>query len=58
VNGLKAACPVCKLEVELPDDVIEGEIVEHECGVVLEVVKVNGELKLKVLEGVEEDWGE
>ena len=55
---VKAICPICKLEVALPDDVIEGEIVEHDCGVALEVIKVDGRLFLKPLEGVEEDWGE
>ncbi|RLG85535.1 MAG: sulfonate ABC transporter [Thermoprotei archaeon] len=54
-----AKCPICGLNVELPDDVLPGEIIEHECGVVLEVVKDrNDGVVLKPLEGISEDWGE
>ena len=56
--GVEALCPVCKLKVELPDDVVEGEVVEHDCGVVLEVKILNGKVELKALEGILEDWGE
>ena len=55
---VKAVCPVCKLEVALPDDVVEGEVIEHDCGVVLEVKVSNGKVELKALEGILEDWGE
>ncbi len=55
---MKATCPICKITFELPDDVVDGEIVEHDCGVTLEVKLVNGEVVLKPLEGVYEDWGE
>ncbi|HDN76092.1 MAG: sulfonate ABC transporter [Thermoprotei archaeon] len=56
---MKLKCPVCGLDVEVPDDVLPGEIVEHECGATLEVVKSNdGSYHLKPLEGVSEDWGE
>lgn len=52
-------CPVCGGEVQLPDDVIAGEIVEHECGVTLEViVDSDNTVKVKPFEGVGEDWGE
>ncbi|MEB3780234.1 MAG: sulfonate ABC transporter [Desulfurococcales archaeon] len=52
-------CPVCGLEVRLPSDVMPGEVVEHDCGATLEVVEVSrGQLGLRVLEGLEEDWGE
>ncbi|MEM0153317.1 MAG: alpha-aminoadipate/glutamate carrier protein LysW/ArgW [Ignisphaera sp.] len=51
-------CPVCGGEVLLPDDVIAGEIVEHECGVTLEVVVDNDTVKVKPFEGISEDWGE
>ncbi len=57
-RALKATCPICKIAFELPDDVVDGEIVEHDCGVTLEVKLVNGEVVLKPLEGVYEDWGE
>ena len=51
-------CPVCGGDVQLPDDVIAGEIVEHDCGVTLEVVIDNNVVKVKPFEGVGEDWGE
>ena len=51
-------CPVCGLDVEVPQDAMPGELIEHSCGVVLEVVSNNGTLQLRVFGGVEEDWGE
>lgn len=51
-------CPVCGLDVNLPDDVMPGELIEHDCGVTLEVLMVDGRVSLRVFEGVEEDWGE
>ena len=51
-------CPVCGLEVKLPEDVMPGELIEHDCGATLEVVSVKGRIELRVFEGVEEDWGE
>ncbi|MEM0014893.1 MAG: alpha-aminoadipate/glutamate carrier protein LysW/ArgW [Zestosphaera sp.] len=55
---MMAKCPVCGGEVNVPDDALPGELVEHECGITLEVV-VDGDLVgLKPLEGVREDWGE
>ncbi len=55
---VKVKCPVCGEEVEVPDDALPGEIIEHDCGAVLEVVRENGEIKLKLFEEVGEDWGE
>ncbi|MEM1526027.1 MAG: alpha-aminoadipate/glutamate carrier protein LysW/ArgW [Ignisphaera sp.] len=55
---LEAKCPVCGGSVILPDDVVAGEIVEHDCGVSLEVVVEKTGIKLKPFEGVGEDWGE
>jgi alpha-aminoadipate carrier protein LysW len=55
---LQTKCPICGGIVELPDDVMAGEIIEHECGVSLEVVIDNNTIKLKPYEGVGEDWGE
>ncbi|HMR66879.1 MAG TPA: lysine biosynthesis protein LysW [Anaerolineae bacterium] len=54
----KAECPECGAEVSLPDDVMEGEIVQcAECGMELEVVSLDPpELDLAPEE--EEDWGE
>lgn len=55
---LSMRCPICGQEVELPDDVLPGEVIEHDCGVVLEVVIKDNVISLKPLEGVSEDWGE
>jgi len=52
-------CPVCGGEVEVPDDVMPGELIDHDCGVTLEVVKKeDGSIELRPFEGVGEDWGE
>jgi len=56
--AIKTKCPVCGGEVSLPDDVMAGEVVEHDCGVTLEVIIENNIVKVKPLEGVGEDWGE
>ncbi len=52
-------CPVCKAKIELPSDIIDGEIVECEsCGVELEVkVSSGNNISLKLV-NIEEDWGE
>jgi alpha-aminoadipate carrier protein LysW len=55
---LKLRCPICGGTVEVPDDAMSGELVEHDCGVVLEVVRSGDGVSLKPFEGVEEDWGE
>lgn len=55
---MKLKCPICGLDVDVPDDALPGEVVEHDCGAALEVVKVGDTLELRPLEGVEEDWGE
>lgn len=53
-----AECPECGADVSLPDDVMEGEIVQcAECGMELEVISLDPpELDLAPEE--EEDWGE
>ena len=39
----RAECPECAAGVPLPDDVVDGEIVQcGECGVALEVVRDGG----------------
>ena len=56
---MKAKCPVCGAEIELPDDVMDGEIVECEsCGAQLEVKRAGDKVELKVAEEAAEDWGE
>ncbi|MCE4602716.1 MAG: sulfonate ABC transporter [Desulfurococcales archaeon] len=51
-------CPVCGLEARIPEDAMPGELIEHDCGTLLEVVEDNGVLQLRVFEGDMEDWGE
>jgi alpha-aminoadipate carrier protein LysW len=51
-------CPVCGLEVEVPDDALPGEVIEHDCGAVLEVVKDGDGFRLRPLDEIKEDWGE
>ena len=54
----QAECPECAADVELPDDVMEGEIVQcGECGVELEVISVDPPM-LDLAPEEEEDWGE
>ncbi len=56
---IKAKCPVCGAEIELPDDVMDGEIIECEaCGAQLEVKREGDKVELKVAEETAEDWGE
>ena len=53
-------CPDCDAELEIPEDVMQGEILScPSCGLELEVTKIQGEsVELKEL-GIEgEDWGE
>ncbi|MEM0362868.1 MAG: alpha-aminoadipate/glutamate carrier protein LysW/ArgW [Sulfolobaceae archaeon] len=51
-------CPICSGDVSVDDDALPGELVEHECGAQLEVVKQNGKLSLRLAEQIGEDWGE
>jgi alpha-aminoadipate carrier protein LysW len=54
----QAECPECAAEVSLPDDVMEGEIVQcADCGAELEVVNLNPPT-LDLAPEEEEDWGE
>ncbi|MBM3188765.1 MAG: lysine biosynthesis protein LysW [Chloroflexi bacterium] len=51
-------CPECAAEIELDDDVMEGEIVDcPDCGVELEVVSLDP-LTVDLAPEEEEDWGE
>ncbi|GAB4437385.1 MAG: lysine biosynthesis protein LysW [Anaerolineae bacterium] len=53
-----AECPECAADVALPDDVMEGEIVQcPDCGIELEVTSVNPP-EVEVAPEEEEDWGE
>jgi alpha-aminoadipate/glutamate carrier protein LysW len=56
----KANCPDCDAEIEVPDDVMKGEILScPSCGLELEVTITTEDcVELKEL-GIEgEDWGE
>ncbi|MCK6629947.1 MAG: lysine biosynthesis protein LysW [Anaerolineae bacterium] len=53
-----AECPECAAEVSLPDDVMEGEIIQcPDCGAELEVVNLDPPT-LELAPEEEEDWGE
>ena len=53
-------CPECDADLEIPDDVISGEIVScPDCGMDYEVVITEkGEIELRPAEIEGEDWGE
>lgn len=51
-------CPVCGGDVHVPNDAVAGELLEHDCGITLEVVIEGNVVKLKPAEGIGEDWGE
>ena len=54
----QAECPECAADVSLPDDVMQGEIVQcPDCGVELEVTSLDP-LTLELAPEEEEDWGE
>jgi len=57
---MKIKCPECDGDVEIPEDVVLGEIVGcPDCGLELEVCKIesgNAEVRPAEVEG--EDWGE
>jgi len=57
---LEAKCPECDADLEIPEDVINGEIVScPDCGTDFEVViKDKGQVELKPAEIEGEDWGE
>ncbi|MEM2905719.1 MAG: alpha-aminoadipate/glutamate carrier protein LysW/ArgW [Candidatus Bathyarchaeia archaeon] len=57
---MNARCPECDGAIEVPDDVVLGEILPcPDCGTEFEVFKVdNGHVELKVAEVEGEDWGE
>jgi len=55
---METRCPVCGKPIEIPDDAISGELVDHECGATLEVLVSGNGVRLKPFQGVGEDWGE
>jgi len=57
---VKATCPDCLAEIDLPDDTMVGEIVScPDCGLELEVASIEGrKIELQKLVVEKEDWGE
>lgn len=56
--SLMGECPECAADVTLPEDVMDGEIVQcPECGVELEVTSLKPPT-LELAPEEEEDWGE
>jgi alpha-aminoadipate carrier protein LysW len=61
VNAMKAKCPDCDADLDVPQDASKGEILSCPgCGLELEVKNINDngciDLQELTLEG--EDWGE
>lgn len=58
LTQLIAACPECAAELQVPSDVLNGEVVPCEgCDADLEVVETRP-LQLQLAPEIEEDWGE
>ncbi|MBS7643754.1 lysine biosynthesis protein LysW [Candidatus Bathyarchaeota archaeon] len=57
---MQAKCPECEAQINLPKDVMPGELVScPDCGLEFEVCSIQGdhaEIKVARVEG--EDWGE
>lgn len=55
-----AACPECGAKIEVPEDVMKGEIITcPDCGLELEVKSVNSDcVVVEELQIEGEDWGE
>ncbi len=55
----KVACEVCGTEFDIPDDVVDGELVScPTCGQKYQVVVSSSNIQLKKIEVEAEDWGE
>ncbi len=57
---VKVECPSCFFEFDLDKGTIEGEVIPcSDCGVDLEIVKIEGDLvEIVIAELTDEDWGE
>ena len=57
---VKSTCPDCFTEIDIPQDVMIGEIIScPECGLELEVETIKDEkVELQKLAIEKEDWGE
>lgn len=55
---MKAECPVCAAEIEMPKDTVAGELTDcTDCGVELEVTDIDP-LTFAEAPQEEEDWGQ
>ncbi len=55
----RVTCEICGTEFDIPDDVVDGELVScPTCGQKYQVVLNTGVLQLKKIEVEAEDWGE
>ena len=53
-----AKCPICDAQVDLAEDIVQGELLEcPECGTELEILEVDPP-QLGEAPEAEEDWGE
>ena len=58
MNNTNLECLECAADINLPDDVMQNEIIAcPDCGVELEVIELQP-LQLDYAPEVEEDWGE
>lgn len=56
---MKALCPQCEGEINIPEDAVVGEIVTcPDCGSPYEIESVGSEVVIKPAEVEGEDWGE
>ena len=57
---VKYKCPECDIDIDVPDDALDGEIIScPDCGEEFEIsFNEKKELSLKKAEVVAEDWGE
>jgi len=52
-------CPECEARVDVPGDVMQGEILTcNDCGAELEVTELEPTVALALAPDVQEDWGE
>jgi alpha-aminoadipate carrier protein LysW len=57
-DAMNARCPVCGKPIEIPEDPVSGELVDHVCGATIEIIVSSEGIRLKPFQGVGEDWGE
>ncbi len=57
---MKVICQECGGKIDVPNDVIVGEIIScPDCGTEYEVAQINNDnIQLKIAENIGEDWGE